>query len=166
MKKVLLFIVLLSLLMPAASPRTHVVTASDTIAKIATLYQMSNFDVIKANKQAMEAPNYPIYVGQRLSVPGPLGTTKSVADHIANAPAADFRVYTSKKGFKIVTSGFARGSTWYVKYGGEKIGKFKTPKKSTSTFEIKYTGSLKPKVPICIKNATTNLFLCRPVIIQ
>lgn len=144
----------------ASCKARYVVKPYDTIRTIAARYKLDTWQVIKANRNQTERPNYPIYLGSSLCIPYPTSETKKIADTILDQPPA-FMVITQKgKVLTIQARGFANGSNWFVKNGGKKLGKLKIVKKVLTTRTLKTDPGIQT---ICLKNQRTDFLYCGKV---
>lgn len=138
----------------------YVVKPYDTLRTVSNRFDLVPWQVIKANRNQTERPNYPIYLGSSLCIPYPTDENKKIADTILDQPPAYMYITQKGKELTIRAYGFAKDSNWHIKNGGEKIGKMKMFKKGVTAKTIRTDKGL---LNICLKNMTTDFVYCGKV---
>jgi hypothetical protein len=138
----------------------YVVKPYDTLRTVATRYKLDPWQVIKANRNQTEKPNYPIYLWSSLCIPYPTYETKKIADTILDQPPAQMLITQKGKELTIRAYGFANGSNWFIREGGDKLGKMKIIKKVLTTRTLKTDAGL---LTVCLKNQMTDFLYCGKV---
>lgn len=134
----------------------YVVQMDDTLRMISKKFNVHPWDIIHANNDYMQKPNYPFYVGERLCIPDNSGTTRFVSNTVLDAPAAEYYAKYVNGQLKIFTVGFAVGSNWTVKTERGKIGKIRIINKNWKEFSFRL--SYKPTT-VVLKNQLTDAVL-------
>jgi LysM repeat protein len=138
----------------------------DSLGSIATKYDVDIGDLVRAN--SLYAPTYTIYVGQNLCIPADADPLGGIPKY-ANSLAADYTARIADKDLTIRTANFPQNSTFYVKVGPaggpatEKIGQINTGSGGTLAPKFTLPDNLKKaaKVMVCLKNAMTDVNVCR-----
>jgi LysM repeat protein len=152
---------LLAALLPqaeaAASPSaaakcatSYTIKQGDTLATIAKKFDIKPQSIVVENKMAIP---YPIFVGQRLCIPGK-DASGSLASKYANAPAAYFTAGFTPNGIYVQPSNYPKNPVW-VKgdNAADKVKNFvkigKLNAKATGNSRVTFT------MPAELKNAKT-----------
>lgn len=138
----------------------YVVKPYDTLRTVSGKYNLVPWQLIKANRNQTEQPNYPIYLWSSLCIPYPTDEYKKIADTILDQPPAFMFITQKGQSLTISAYGFAKDSNWHIKNGGEKIGKMKMFKKGVTVKTVKTDKGL---LTICLKNMTTDFVYCGKV---
>lgn len=169
---ILVILVLTTALMPqgalAASNNCrakHTVRSFDTLKSIAARYNAGVADIVTVNHIAKP---YVIYVGQNLCIPQ--GSVPGNVPTYATLPAANFYPTVSARELHIRTENFPTNSTFYVKVSGARTGenkigllKIKNTGTVTRSFELPVGFRNSSRINVCLKNAMTDVNICRLV---
>lgn len=162
----------------ATCAQKYTVQSGDTLSKIAAQYKIDWLDLAKSNN--LDSP-YTIYIGQTLCIPS--SGTDSGVKNTSSTPAvknkAKAAIFTAtrieRNKLIIETENFPKNSFYYVKIRSgsgalsehwTKIGMLRTKKDSSASYMFNLPNDFRKHsaVKVCLKNAVTDVVICRRAI--
>ena len=148
------------------------VQVSDDLRTIIRTHQLRWQDLVAVNHLA--APNYRIYVGQKLCIPKSKKNFSVPSGSAFKTKPANYAVVRTGNNLSIYTVNFPKNNVFYVKADDSKaaglnwykIGTFRTGSKTANKYTFKLPSQLVKSsfFTVCVKNATSDAVACRNLV--